>query len=67
MWSKTQIPTDPGTPGTGKIVTGALLAYILAKLNGRPGRGSLKGCVVYFRPSNNAVDVVHNQLSKTID
>jgi len=52
--------------GTGKSVTGAHLAYILAKLNGRPRRGSVKGCVVYCGPSNKAVDVVHGQLSKTI-
>ena len=52
--------------GTGKSVTGAHLAYILVKLNGRAVRGSVKGCVVYCGPSNKAVDVVHGQFSGTI-
>jgi len=53
-----------GPPGTGKSVTGAHLAYVLAKLNSRPRRGSVKGCVVYCGPSNKAVDVVHEKLQE---
>ena len=48
--------------GTGKSVTGAHLAYVLAKLNCRSRKGDVKGCVVYCGPSNKAVDVVHGQL-----
>ena len=51
--------------GTGKSVTGAHLAYIFAKLNGRLKHGDKGKCVVYCGPSNKAVDVVHGQL-KTV-
>ena len=46
--------------GIGKSVTGAHLANILAELN---RDRHIKGCVVYCRPSNKAVDVVHGQLA----
>ena len=47
--------------GTGKSVTGAHLAFIFAKLNGRLKHEGKGKCVVYCGPSNKAVDVVHGQ------
>lgn len=44
--------------GTGKSITGAHIAYILAKLNKLVDAKEVRGCVLYCGPSNKSVDVV---------
>ena len=47
--------------GTGKSVTGAHIAYVLARLNRIINTSDSHKCVLYCGPSNKSVDVVFSK------